>query len=78
MMSHYDAVIVGAGISGLATGALLANAGKKVLVLEKTNSIGGRMLNVDYQGHILDNGMHAFSSVGYLEEIFSKKQVCVK
>ena len=34
-MSRYDAVIIGGGPSGLSSGALLAKAGKKVLILEK-------------------------------------------
>jgi len=37
----YDAVIVGAGHNGLATAALLAKRGKRVLVLEKNRYVGG-------------------------------------
>ncbi len=37
----YDAIIIGAGIGGLTTGATLAKAGKKVLVLEQHNIVGG-------------------------------------
>ena len=32
----YDAVIIGAGISGLVCGCYLAKAGMKVLIIEKT------------------------------------------
>src|SRR5436309_13908586 len=37
----WDAVIVGAGHNGLACAAYLARAGKKVLVLEERERIGG-------------------------------------
>jgi phytoene dehydrogenase-like protein len=40
-MPHYDAVIIGAGHNGLVTAAYLAKAGKKVLVLERREVIGG-------------------------------------
>jgi len=39
--SHYDAIIVGAGHNGLVCATYLANAGKKVLVLEKRHIVGG-------------------------------------
>src|SRR5881392_1122022 len=38
---QYDAIIVGAGHNGLVTAAYLARAGKKVLVLERREVIGG-------------------------------------
>lgn len=40
-MARYDVVIVGAGLGGLTAGAILARAGRKVLVVERSNSVGG-------------------------------------
>jgi ribulose 1,5-bisphosphate synthetase/thiazole synthase len=37
----YDTIIVGAGHNGLAAGLVLARNGRKVLVLEKNNYVGG-------------------------------------
>ena len=39
--SNFDCIIVGAGHNGLATGLVLARNGRKVLVLEKNNYVGG-------------------------------------
>ncbi|MEK6222247.1 MAG: NAD(P)/FAD-dependent oxidoreductase, partial [Chloroflexota bacterium] len=41
MKIQYDVIIIGAGHNGLVTAALLAKAGKKVLVLEKRGILGG-------------------------------------
>src|SRR5512146_1084225 len=41
MSSIYDAIIVGAGHNGLVTAAYLARAGKRVLVLERREMVGG-------------------------------------
>lgn len=38
---HFDCIIVGAGHNGLATALVLARNGRKVLVLEKNNYVGG-------------------------------------
>ena len=40
-MPKYDAVIVGGGHNGLVTAAYLARAGRKVLVLERRELVGG-------------------------------------
>ena len=42
----FDVIVVGSGVGGLGTGAILAaKEGKKVLVLEKESFIGGRVLS---------------------------------
>lgn len=40
-MEKFDAIIIGSGHNGLVTGCYLAKAGKKVLVLERRDTIGG-------------------------------------
>jgi phytoene dehydrogenase-like protein len=39
---HWDNIVVGAGIGGLALAALLSHHGKKFLVVEKNSWVGGR------------------------------------
>ena len=40
-MARYDVVVIGAGLGGLTAGAILAREGRKVLVIERSNSVGG-------------------------------------
>src|SRR4051794_30197895 len=40
-MARYDVVVIGAGLGGLTAGAILARAGRTVLVIERSNSVGG-------------------------------------
>lgn len=41
MPVHYDAIVIGAGHNGLVNAAYLARSGKKVLVLERRDVLGG-------------------------------------
>jgi phytoene desaturase len=52
-----DIAIIGSGIGGLAAGALLSNAGYRVVVIEKLNFFGGRCATHDFQGYKLDTGV---------------------
>lgn len=40
-MARFDVVVIGAGLGGLTAGAILAREGRKVLVIERGNSVGG-------------------------------------
>ncbi|MEG0504094.1 MAG: NAD(P)/FAD-dependent oxidoreductase [Raoultibacter sp.] len=60
-MKHYDAVVLGAGIGGLASALLLAHDGKKVAVFEKTIRPGGRLGSSERDGFMVDFGVHLVS-----------------
>jgi phytoene dehydrogenase-like protein/NAD-dependent dihydropyrimidine dehydrogenase PreA subunit len=51
--SHYDVLIIGAGIGGLMTAAGLAKAGKKVLVLEQLSFVGGKYTHLRQHGYAI-------------------------
>ena len=53
-----SAIIVGAGVGGLCTAALLVRSGVNVTVMEKHNRVGGRTASETYRNHTLDNGFH--------------------
>lgn len=59
---HFEALIIGAGMSGLAAAIRLAHFGKKTLVVERHHSIGG--LNGFYflGGRKYDVGLHAMTN----------------
>lgn len=46
-MTAYDAVVIGAGHNGLVTAAYLAKAGRRVLVLERRERVGGILDTVE-------------------------------
>lgn len=46
MDRHFDVIVVGAGPGGSAAAALLAKAGKMVLLIDKNKSAGGRMMTI--------------------------------
>jgi len=48
MDSQYDAIVVGAGHNGLVCSALLAKAGKRVLVLEANDQVGGAAVTREF------------------------------
>lgn len=62
MDDSWDAIIIGCGMAGLATGIRLATFDQKVLILEKHNAPGG--LNSFYfqQGRKFDVGLHAVTN----------------
>lgn len=60
-MPRYDAVIIGAGLGGLTTGAILARAGRKVLVVERSNSVGGAASSYKVGDLFVEGSLHETS-----------------
>ena len=54
--NDYDVVIIGSGVGGLTSGALLSKEGLKVLVLEQSRRIGGCCSNYNADGFQPDVG----------------------
>ena len=60
----YDAVIIGSGMGGLTTAALLSDMGWKVCVLEQHYTAGGYTHSYDRNGYEWDVGVHYIGDVG--------------
>ncbi len=60
--SHYDVVIIGAGMSGLAAGIRLAHFGKRVGIFERHNAVGGLNSFYSLDGRKFDVGLHAMTN----------------
>jgi oxygen-dependent protoporphyrinogen oxidase len=56
MTIEKDTLIIGAGISGLATAFRLQRAGLDILILEKSDHIGGAILSQQHDGFLIDYG----------------------
>lgn len=56
-----DAIVVGAGLAGLVCARRLAAAGLKVLVLEASDAVGGRIRTERVDGFLLDRGFQVYN-----------------
>lgn len=56
--SKYHSIIIGSGLGGLTCGATLAKEGKKILLLEQHNLIGGCATCFKRKGTLIDAGLH--------------------
>jgi phytoene desaturase len=67
-----DIIVLGAGISGLATAALLAKAGHKVKVIEGASWIGGKSKRIVVDGQRMDTGPALVTFPGVWQEFLSR------
>ena len=58
MNSIKDILVIGGGLGGLMTGAILSKVGFKVTVLEKNHTVGGGLQCFPRHGKIFETGMH--------------------
>jgi phytoene desaturase len=65
-------VVIGAGISGLATAALLAKAGHKVKVIEGSDWIGGKSKRIIVDGQRMDTGPALVTFPGVWKEFLRR------
>ncbi|VXB29208.1 NAD(P)/FAD-dependent oxidoreductase [Aeromicrobium sp. 9AM] len=56
MVEHHDTIVVGAGVAGLTAARLLSRAGRRVVVLEARDRVGGRVWTDRRDGLATDLG----------------------
>lgn len=61
---HYDIAVIGSGIGGLTAAALLAHAGKSVIVVEQHDRPGGYAHSFKRKRYLFDSGVHLISGCG--------------
>ena len=64
LASHYDVLVIGSGMGGLTTAALLSDLGQRVGVLEQHYTAGGYTHSYEREGYEWDVGVHYIGDVG--------------
>lgn len=70
--THYDTIIIGSGIGGMATAAMLTDHNQRVLMLEQHYTLGGMTHAYEREGFEWDVGVHYIGDVG-VDTTLSKK-----
>lgn len=70
-MADYDVIVIGAGLGGLSCGAICASRGRKVLVLEQSERIGGCCSTFEKEGYRFDIGASIVEVIHSVERSFS-------
>ena len=71
-MKSKSIIVLGAGISGLATAALLAKAGNQVTVIEGSSWIGGKSKRIVVDGQRMDTGPALVTFPGVWQEFIRR------
>jgi monoamine oxidase len=54
--NHYDAIVVGGGLTGLIAARELCEVGQRTLLVESRDRLGGRTNTVEFAGHQIESG----------------------
>ncbi len=71
-MADYDVAIIGAGLGGLTSGAILAKRGQKVIVLEQSGQVGGCCSTYEVNGYKYDIGASVVEMIPIIERAFAE------
>ena len=66
-------LVIGGGLGGLFTGAVLAKEGVKVTVVEKNHTVGGGLQSFSRFGEVFDTGMHI---IGGMQPGGNVRRIC--
>lgn len=69
-MQQFDTIVVGAGIGGLAAALRLAAAGARVLVVERSEQVGGKMRVEHVAGRAVDAGPTVLTMRDVFDDLF--------
>jgi len=69
---RYDVIVIGAGVGGLVCANYLARQGKRVLVLEHGDRVGGNISGIRRKGFFFDAGSQSTENVGILFPILEE------
>jgi phytoene dehydrogenase-like protein len=67
-MAPYDVIVIGAGLGGLTAGAILAREGRKVLVIERSNSVGGAASSYKSGELFVEGSLHETSDPQHVSD----------
>ena len=68
-----SAVVIGGGLGGLFTGAILSKENIKVTVIEKNTTVGGGLQSFTRFGEVFDTGMHV---IGGMQKGGNIRRIC--
>ncbi len=69
-MPDYDVIVIGGGLGGISSGALLARQGRRVLVLEQSGQVGGCCSTFEKDGFNFDVGASIVEIIQPIEKVF--------
>lgn len=71
MNRNFDVAIIGSGLGGLLSGAILSKEGKRVCIIEKNEQLGGSLQTFKRDGVTFDTGVHYIGGLEPGQNLYS-------